>query len=227
MTDIAKGVGVTLRPATDADRDAVLDLGVIEEAAWFGEPEVGADEVGEWIDDEGGLTRGVVAADGGGSVRGFASPGRRESVFLADPASTDALADALLPWLREQRDAVQLMAFAPDAACVTAVERPGLRHVRPSFSMVRPGRAGPRAAAAAPCSCTRSATTRRPGPPGSRSTSRRRTRTRSGSTAPSAWRSCVSGGSTRRSARVDGANGDTAERDPRHRDRRDQRAGCG
>ena len=73
---------MTLRLATDDDRDAVLALGVAEEAAWFGEPEVSAEDVGEWVDDEGGVAGGVVAVDASGRVRGFASPGRREAVFL-------------------------------------------------------------------------------------------------------------------------------------------------
>ena len=124
---------MTLRPATDGDRDAVLALGVAEEAAWFGEAELSAEEVGEWIDDEGGVARGVVAVDDDGRVRGFASPGRRETVFLADPALTDALADELLPWLHEQRDVLELMTFAGDAARVAAFERHGLRHRRSSF----------------------------------------------------------------------------------------------
>jgi GNAT superfamily N-acetyltransferase len=133
------GGGVSLRPATAGDLDAVAALGVLEEAAWFGAPEVGADEVAEWIEDEGGVSTGVVAVDDDdGQVRGFASPGQREAVFLADPARIDALADELLPWLREQREAVELMTFAGDAARVRAFERHGLRHHRSSFSMVRP-----------------------------------------------------------------------------------------
>jgi ribosomal protein S18 acetylase RimI-like enzyme len=140
---------MTLRSVIDSDRDAVLALGVIEEAAWFGQAEVSAEEVGEWVDDEGGVAGGVVAVDGG-HVRGFASPGRREAVFLADPTRTDALADELLPWLQEQRDIVELMTFAGDTARLTAFERHGLRHRRSSFSMARPDSAGPVPAAAFP-----------------------------------------------------------------------------
>jgi ribosomal protein S18 acetylase RimI-like enzyme len=132
---------VILRPATGGDLDAVAALGVLEEAAWFGAPEVGADEVAEWIEDEGGVSAGVVAVDDD-HVRGFASPGRREAVFLADPARVDALADELLPWLRERREVMELMTFAGDAARVQAFERHGLRHHRSSFSMVRPAGAG-------------------------------------------------------------------------------------
>ena len=141
---------MTLRRATDGDRDAVLALGVAEEAAWFGDAELSPDEVGEWIDDEGGLELGVVAVDADGRVRGFASPGRREAVFLADPGQTDALADELLPWLRQKRDVVELMAFAGDAARLAAFERHGLRPLRSSFLMARPESAGPLPAAAFP-----------------------------------------------------------------------------
>lgn len=141
---------MTLRSATDSDRDAVLALGVAEEAAWFGEAEIGAEDVGEWIDEEGGVARGVVAVDNDGRVRGFASPGRRETVFLADPVLTDPLADELLPWLHEQRDVEELMTFAGDTARVTAFERHGLRHRRSSFTLARPDSAGSLPAAAFP-----------------------------------------------------------------------------
>lgn len=141
---------MALRAATDADRDAVLALGMAEEAAWFGEPDVSAAEVGEWIDDEGGLAAGVVAVGGDGRVRGFASPGRRSAVLLADPARTDQIADELLPWLQAHRDVVELETFAGDTARVRAYERHGLRHRRSSFSMARPESAGPVPAAALP-----------------------------------------------------------------------------
>jgi mycothiol synthase len=141
---------VTLRSATHGDRDAVVALGVAEEAAWFGEAEISADEVGEWIDDEGGVARGVVAVDDEGRVRGFASAGRREAVFLAEPARTDAVADELLPWLHEQGAVERLMTFAGDAGRVRAFERHGLRHRRSSFWLARPDSAGPVPAAAFP-----------------------------------------------------------------------------
>jgi ribosomal protein S18 acetylase RimI-like enzyme len=141
---------VTLRSAIDRDRDVVPALGVVEEAAWFGEAELSAEEVGEWVDDEGGVAGGVVAVDDDGRVRGFASPGRRQAVFLADPALTDALADELLPWLHEQRDVVELMTFAGDNARARAFERHGLRYRRSSFLMARLDSAGPVPAAAFP-----------------------------------------------------------------------------
>jgi mycothiol synthase len=141
---------MTLRSATDGDRDAVLSLGVAEETAWFGEAEVSADEVGEWIDSEGGVAQGVVAVDGDGRIRGFASSGRHEAIFLADPAGIQALADELLPWLRRERDVVELMTFGNDAARLTAFERHGLQHLRSSFSLARPAGAGPVPAAEFP-----------------------------------------------------------------------------
>lgn len=141
---------MTLRPATEGDRDEVLALGVAEEVAWFGAAEMSAAEVGEWIDDEGGVAQGVVAVGGDDRVSGFASPGRHEAVFLADTARTDPLADELLPWLRGQRDVVELMAFAGDPARLRAFERHGLRHRRSAFTLARPGSAGALPAAAYP-----------------------------------------------------------------------------
>src|SRR4051812_49965857 len=88
---------MALRSAIDSDRDTVLALGVAEEAAWFGEAELSAEEVGEWVDDEGGVARGVVAVDDTGRVRGVASPGRRGAGVLADPGPAGAPGDELLP----------------------------------------------------------------------------------------------------------------------------------
>ena len=141
---------MTLRSATEDDRDAVLALAVAEEVAWCGEAEISAEQVGEWIDEEGGMRAGVVAVDDDGRVRGFASPGRHESVFLADCALTDALADELLPWLCAQRDDVKLETFAGDSARVAAFERHGLAHLRSSFTLARPDDARPLPAAAFP-----------------------------------------------------------------------------
>jgi ribosomal protein S18 acetylase RimI-like enzyme len=134
---------LTLRPATDADRERVLALGVAEETAWFGQPELSAEEVGEWVDDEGGITAGLVALDDSGDVLGFASPGRRGSVFLAAPALVRPVADELLPWVLAHRDRVEVLTFGGDGERIEAFERHGLRHVRSSFFLVRPDSAGP------------------------------------------------------------------------------------
>jgi ribosomal protein S18 acetylase RimI-like enzyme len=141
---------VTIRPATDLDRDAVCALGVVEELAWFGRAEVSADEVGEWVDEEGGVSQGVVAVDDAGRVRGFASPGRYRAVFIVDPVHTDGVAGELLPWLDGQSDAIEVMTFAGDAARIAAFERHGMRHRRSSFVLARPASAGPVPVAAFP-----------------------------------------------------------------------------
>jgi ribosomal protein S18 acetylase RimI-like enzyme len=141
---------MTIRSAADGDRDAIFALGVAEEAAWFGQAEIGAEEIGEWIEEEGGVASGVVAVDDAGHVRGFAAPGRHQAVFLADPTRTSPLSDELLPWLRERCDVVQLMTFAGDVARVAAFERHGLRHLRSSFSMARGDSVGPVPVAAFP-----------------------------------------------------------------------------
>jgi ribosomal protein S18 acetylase RimI-like enzyme len=133
---------MVVRSAADGDRDAIFALGVVEEAAWFGEAEISAEEIGEWIEEEGGAASGVVAVDDAGNVCGFAAPGRYQAVLLADPARTSLLTDELLPWLRERSDVVRLTTFAGDTARVAAFERHGLRHVRSSCSMARPDSVG-------------------------------------------------------------------------------------
>jgi ribosomal protein S18 acetylase RimI-like enzyme len=138
---------VTLRSANGSDFNDVCALGVVEEKAWFGESELSAEEVGEWVEQEGGVASGVVAVDECGRVCGFTSLGRRQALFLADPAQMDSVADELLLWLRGHREIVELMTFAGDTARVTAFERHGLRYQRSSFLLARPDNAGPLPAA--------------------------------------------------------------------------------
>lgn len=123
------------RSAADADRDAVLALGVAEETAWFGEPESSAAEVAEWLDSEGGVAAGVVATDDDGRVCGFALKGAHEDVFLAEPTQVAAVADALLPGLRPVR---KLMTYGGDAERLAAFERHGFAHLRSAFTLARP-----------------------------------------------------------------------------------------
>ncbi|MGZ4194806.1 MAG: GNAT family N-acetyltransferase [Solirubrobacteraceae bacterium] len=139
-----------IRSVADGDRDAIFALGVAEEAAWFGQAEISAEEIGEWIEEEGGVASGVVAVDDAGNVCGFAAPGRHQAVFLADPARASLLADELLPWLRERCDVVRLMTFAGDMARVAAFERHGLWHLRSSFLMARSDSFGPLSVAVFP-----------------------------------------------------------------------------
>jgi ribosomal protein S18 acetylase RimI-like enzyme len=139
-----------IRSVADADRDAIFALGVAEEAAWFGQADISAEEIGEWIEEEGGVASGVVAVDDAGNVRGFAAPGQHQSVLLADPTRTSLLTDELLPWLRERCDVVRLTTFAGDMARVAAFERHGLRHLRSAFVMARADSVGPVPVAAFP-----------------------------------------------------------------------------
>lgn len=132
-----------IRVASGGDRDAIFALGVAEEEAWFGRAESSAEEVGEWVEDEGGVVSGVVALDDRGRIRGFAAPGRHRAVFLADPARTGPLTDELLPWLRKRCNVVELMTFAGDMERVEAFERHGLRHRRSTFLMSRADSVGP------------------------------------------------------------------------------------
>ena len=139
-----------LRPATDTDRGVVLALGVAEETAWFGQSDVTEEEVGEWVDDEGGITSGMVAVDDGGTVQGFVSPGQHGSVFLADPAAAVAVLDELLLWLLGQREVSGILTFAGDGGRREAFERHGLTHRRSAFFMTRAEGAGPLPAAQFP-----------------------------------------------------------------------------
>ena len=139
-----------IRSVADGDRDAISALGVAEEAAWFGQAEITAEEIGEWIEEEGGVASGVVAVDDAGNVRGFAAPGRHQAVLLADPTQTSLLTDELLPWLRECCDTVRLTTFAGDIARVAAFERHRLRRLRSSFLMARADSVGPVPVAAFP-----------------------------------------------------------------------------
>ena len=120
-----------LRPATDADRDVVAALAVAEEAAWLGEAESSVEEIGEWLDSEGGVAGGVLSEDG----QGFAASGRHEAILIA--ASPEPVA-ALLEWLRERRPALEVATHGGDAARIAIFEAAGLRHVRSSFTLARP-----------------------------------------------------------------------------------------
>lgn len=134
-----------LRPATATDREAVIALAIAEENAWFGEPESSAEEIGEWLDEEGGVEPGVVALGANGAVCGFASPGRHEILLMADRA---AAVEPLLHWVGDHVGSPALSTFAGDTARVTAFERHGLHHVRSSFTLARCG--GPLPAAPLP-----------------------------------------------------------------------------
>src|SRR4051812_35032394 len=87
-----------LRPATPDDRDALIALGLAEDAAWAPDAApVSREEVGELLDD---FPPGAVW-ERGGRIAGYAAASERgESLLLTDPADGDDTAlDALVDWL--------------------------------------------------------------------------------------------------------------------------------
>jgi ribosomal protein S18 acetylase RimI-like enzyme len=131
-----------LRPATRADRGAILALGVAEEEAWFGAAESSAAEVGEWIDEECDLAAGAVLCDAAdrARVRAFAAPALHGiCILMAEPSVVSGALDLLIPWLRD-RGAVEVMTFGSDGERVAGLERNGLRHIRSSFTLARSAR---------------------------------------------------------------------------------------
>lgn len=130
---------MALRPATEADRDAVLALAVAEEIAWLGEQENSLTDIDDWISSEGGVAGGVLSEDG----RGFAVSGRHEAILIAtDPEPVGEL----LRWLRERRPTLEVATHAVDAARIATFEAHGLRHVRSAFTLARAGGSVPSAA---------------------------------------------------------------------------------
>lgn len=131
---------MTLRPATAADRDAVLGLAIAEEVHWLGAAESTAEEVADWLDSEGGVEGGVLSEDG----RGFAADGRHEAILIATAPEP---VGELLDWLAERRPELEVATHGGDAARIAVFEARGLRHVRSAFTLARSGGALPEPAA--------------------------------------------------------------------------------
>src|SRR5687768_8366109 len=89
-----------LRRATPADRPALVDLGLAEDAAWSGAPAVSGEEVGEFVDS---VEPGVVF-ERDGRVAGYAAAGGRgQTILLVDPGDDPEPAlEALVAWLGER-----------------------------------------------------------------------------------------------------------------------------
>ena len=123
----------SLRPATLADRDALIALGLAEDAAWSGADPVSAEEAGEFID---AFDPGVVL-ERDGRVAGYAAA--REgggTILLADPADALPAIEALVPWLVE-RGHRQIDAYARDAQRIAWLEARGFRHLHSGFDLRR------------------------------------------------------------------------------------------
>ncbi len=123
-----------LRPATPADRPALVALALAEDAAWSGAPPVPEDEAAEFIGDfapgeiferDGRVAGYAAAREGGGAL------------LLLDPRDdpADALA-ALVPWLGE-RGHDEVDSYARDVRRIAWLEAHGFTHRRSSFDMAR------------------------------------------------------------------------------------------
>jgi ribosomal protein S18 acetylase RimI-like enzyme len=122
-----------LRPATSADRAALIALTLAEDAAWSGAAAVSADEAGELLDHHGpgvvferdGRAAGYAAvAEGGGSL------------VVTDPGETEPALEALVPWLVE-RGHPEVEAYASDARRIAWLEAHGFSYRHSSFDLQR------------------------------------------------------------------------------------------
>jgi ribosomal protein S18 acetylase RimI-like enzyme len=133
------------RPATPADREALIGLVLAEDAAWSGAATVSADEAAEFIDS---CAPGIVVErDGRGA--GYAAAGEAGALLLVDPGEDPGPAlEVLVPWLGEQGHE-EIDAYAADAARIAWLEARGFAHRRSLFDLTR-GLEAPLAPAAWP-----------------------------------------------------------------------------
>src|SRR4051794_39168418 len=126
-----------LRPATPADRPALTELVLAEDAAWAGPgaSAVSAQEAAEVVDDHG---PGVVF-ECDGRLGGYAAIGEANlTLILVDPADDPAPAlEALVGWLREQGHA-EADTYAADVRRIAWLEARGYVHDRSFFDLTRP-----------------------------------------------------------------------------------------
>jgi ribosomal protein S18 acetylase RimI-like enzyme len=124
-----------LRPATRADRPALIALGLAEDAAWSGAAAVSAEEVGEFVDS---CEPGVVF-ERAGRVSGYAAAGEGdETILLIDPGDDPGPAlESLVPWLGE-RGHHDVHGYARDARRIAWLEAHGFVYRRSSFDLHRP-----------------------------------------------------------------------------------------
>lgn len=128
-----------LRPATAADLESVVTLGLAEETAWFGAAESSRAEIAEYLGFHGGLGAGHVVADAG-RVRGFVLVAANgESLLFADPADPDPPYAPLVERLLAL-GGTHLEFSSADAGRAAWFTGHGWRHARSVFDLTRPGR---------------------------------------------------------------------------------------
>src|SRR5215204_2359062 len=123
-----------LRPATPADRPALVALALAEDAAWSGAPAVSADEAGEFIDSFG---LGVLF-ERNGRVAGYAAIGDGgATMLLVDPGDgPEPVLGALVGWLSE-RGHYEVDTYARDVRRIRWLEANGFSHRRSMFDLQR------------------------------------------------------------------------------------------
>jgi ribosomal protein S18 acetylase RimI-like enzyme len=123
-----------IRRATPADRPALVDLGLAEDAAWSHAPAVSVEEVGEFIDS---CEPGMIF-ERGGRVAGYAATGEGgQTVLLVDPGDDPQPAlEALVPWLGE-RGHHEIDSYGRDAPRIAWLEANGFTHRRSFFDLHR------------------------------------------------------------------------------------------
>ena len=123
-----------IRPATPADRPALVALGLAEDAAWSGAAAVSEDEVGEFVDS---CEPGVVF-EHDGRVAGYAAAGEGgRTLLLVDPGDDPRPAlEALVPWLGK-RGHHEVDTYGRDAPRIAWLEANGYTHRRSFFDLER------------------------------------------------------------------------------------------
>jgi ribosomal protein S18 acetylase RimI-like enzyme len=111
----------------------VIELMLAEERAWFGAPDVSADEAGQFLDHH----RPGVIFEGAGGLAGYAAVGEGGSTMLvADQPDPGPALEALVPWLRD-RGHPHVETYAGDGQRIEWLEANGFAYRRSSFDLAR------------------------------------------------------------------------------------------
>lgn len=123
-----------IRPATPADRPALVALGLAEDAAWSDAPEVSVEEIGEFVDS---CELGVIF-EREGRVAGYAAAGEGgRTLLLVDPGDDPGPAlEALVAWLGE-RGCHEVDSYGRDTRRIAWLEAHGFTHRRSFFDLQR------------------------------------------------------------------------------------------